>query len=176
MLTITCDEAPLLRSLMAELGISKEQEVADIAIDVFSHCLTKIVASGEPYRMNLDQIHRISPAAITLLRLTGPSWTFKMSTVSAAEFPIRGHGPLTLTFNGNRFAAMQKWMRHLGLDAEHRVLKNAVTLLRSAVTANRNGDSITVYKKYSVLRARTSHDSNIKHSSPPPLRETSLLN
>jgi hypothetical protein len=161
---------------MAELGISNEQEVADIAIDLFSHCLAKVVTREEPYCMDLDHIHRISPVAIKRLRLAGPAWTSSVFTGFMVDRPAKGRGPLTLEFRGERFAAMQKWKNRLGLNAEFEVLENAVTILRCAVTAKKNGDAIMVYKLHSELHARISHDSSIMHTDPLLPIEASLPN
>ena len=176
MLKITCDDAPTLRGLMAELGITSAQEVADIAIDIFNHCINKVVTDGVPYHMDLDQIHRISPTAIKMLRLTGQSRMFKLSMGSVTGCTIESKSPLTLEFSGDRFEAMRKWKHHLGLPAESRVLEIAVSLLQSAVIASRSGNSIIVYKKHSELHTRASHDPSLMQSNPPPSREVSLPN
>jgi hypothetical protein len=169
MIRIPCDQSRLLKGLAAELGVSTEQHAANVAVDLFGHCLARITENGNSCHVDLNRLHIISPSAMTILRLTGTLRRFKTSMgANGNQCAAKETCAIILAFDEKRSAAVRDSERLLGQKSE-RILSNAITLLGSALAEKRNGrSSLTVYKRHSVLHAKTSRAvTDEKPSSRP---------
>jgi hypothetical protein len=166
---ISYEVAGMIRSLKTELGVPA-QAVADIAIDLFSHCLKRIHSSNKPLLINPDVIHQISPSAMNILSLPEGVPMFKPS----AKQP-KFHG-VSLVFNADRGKAIQTARSRLAAKTDEGILENAIRLLTSVLEAKRAGRYAFVYRKHSQLHARLPQDTVPSPSNPPPSKESPLLN